>query len=190
MKIGVDIDDTITDSWECMIPYYSRLFNIPEDILNSGKPYYQSVKHLITLDEYFEILKPVYDEAIPNVHLRPHVKETIDLLYDLGCTIYFITSRGADHTNAYKVSKDYLDKYGIKYEKLIVNSNDKAKVCKEIGIDLFIDDSFHHCNEVSKIGIKVLMPHRYYNTEYTEFTHFDDWNEVYTYVKDVISNGK
>ena len=32
MKIGIDIDDTITDSWECCIPYYSRLFNIPEDM--------------------------------------------------------------------------------------------------------------------------------------------------------------
>ena len=26
MKIGIDIDDTITDSWECLIPYYSKLF--------------------------------------------------------------------------------------------------------------------------------------------------------------------
>ena len=27
MKIGIDIDDTITDTWEYIIPVYSQLFN-------------------------------------------------------------------------------------------------------------------------------------------------------------------
>ena len=189
MKIGIDIDDTITDSWECSIPYYSRLFNIPVDILHKGKPYYESVKHLISIDEYFKIMLPVYDEVTPNVHLEPHVKETIDELYNMGCTVYFITSRGIDHTDAYKDSKDYLDKYNIKYEKIFVGCHNKAEVCQELGIDLFIDDSYHHCKEVSDIGIKVLMPTRYYNKEYQEFTHFADWQEVSEYVKQVMDNG-
>ena len=33
MKIGIDIDDTITNTWECFIPYYNQLFKIPEEKL-------------------------------------------------------------------------------------------------------------------------------------------------------------
>ena len=27
MKIGIDIDDTITDTWKTLIPIYSKVFN-------------------------------------------------------------------------------------------------------------------------------------------------------------------
>lgn len=188
MKIGIDIDDTITDSWECLIPYYSRLFNIPEEILQNSKPYYYSIKDKISLEDYFEIMQPIYDKVIPNVNLLPNVKEVIDKLYTLGCQVYFITARGRGHTDAYKDSKDFLDKYHIKYEKIITGKEEKASTCESEGIDLFIDDSYRHCLEVSKKGIDVLMHTTRYNKEYTEFNHFDNWNYVYDYVRGKINN--
>ena len=185
MKIGIDIDDTITDSWECLIPYYSRLFNVPEDKLHKSLPYYESIKDKISsVDEYYKIMLPVYDKVSPNVNLLPNVKETIDALYNLGCKVYFITSRGTDHTDAYKDSKVFLDRYHIKYEKIIVNAKDKAKVCQDEGISLFIDDSYKHCEAVSNICIDVLMHETYYNKKYNEFIHFSNWHYVYEYVKD------
>ena len=189
MRIGIDIDDTITDSWDCLIPYYSRRFNIPKEDIYKNGPYYNSVKDLITLEEYFDIMLPIYDEVIPNVNLKPNVKETIDKLYELGNTIYFITARGKGHTNPYKDSKDFLDKYNIKYEEIATNCWDKAKKCEELGINLFIDDSYRHCKEVSEKNIPVLMPETYYNKEYQEFTHFDDWTYVYDYVEGRCNNG-
>lgn len=190
MKIGIDIDDTITDSWECLIPYYSRIFDIPVETLHKSMPYHESIKHLVTLDEYFDILLPVYDEVIPNVHLKKHVKETIDKLYELGCTVYFITARGRGHTNPYKDSKDFLDKYNIKYEEIITNCSNKANKCEELGIKLFIDDSYRHLKAVSEKGIDVLMPETYYNKNYQEFTHFDDWTYVLKYVESRWYSGK
>ena len=183
MKIGIDIDDTITDSWECLIPYYSRLFNISETDLENSKPYYDSIKEFVTIDEYFALMLPIYDKVIPNVNLLPHVKETIDKLYTLGCKVYFITSRGRGHTDPYKDSKDFLDKYHIKYEKIITGMENKAKPCLSENIDLFIDDSLRHCREVSKLGVDVLMHETKYNYECTEFNRFSDWNDVYDYVR-------
>ncbi len=183
MKIGIDIDDTITDSWECLIPYYSRLFNISEIDLLKSKPYYSAIQDKLTLEEYFEVMTPIYDEVIPNVNLLPSVKETIDRLYDMGCQVYFITARGRGHSDAYKDSKDFLDKYHIKYEKIITGMESKTSPCMDEKIDLFIDDSFRHCTEVSKLGIDVLMHETKYNKEYTEFNHFNDWNYVYDYVR-------
>ena len=185
MKIGIDIDDTITDSWECLIPYYSRLFNVPEDKLHKSLPYYESIKDKVSsVNEYYKIMLPIYDEVSPNVNLLPEVKETIDALYNLGCRVYFITSRGTDHTDAYKDSKVFLDRYKKKNKKIIVNAKDKAKICQEENISLFIDDSYKHCESVSNIGIDVLMHETYYNKNYNEFIHFSNWHYVYEYVKD------
>ena len=183
MRIGVDIDDTITDSWECLIPTYSKMFNIDEKVLHNSMPYYSSVKDLISLDEYYKVMLPVYDKIIPNVHLKDDVKDVIDKLYELGHTITFITSRGIDHTNAYKVSKDYLDKYNIKYERIITGCSDKAEACEKENIDLFIDDSIKHCQSVSKKGIDTLLFETYYNKDYKDIKHVASWNDIYDYIK-------
>ena len=183
MRIGIDMDDTITDSWECLIPHYSKIFNIPEKKLHTGKPYYEAVKHLVTVEEFFYIMGIIYDKVIPHVHLKPHVKETIDKLYEAGHEVYFITARGKGHTNPYNDSKEFLDRHKIKYEKLIVNCSHKDEMCQELGIQLFIDDSYRHCQETHAKGIDVLMPTTYYNKEYVDIPHFDDWREVYDYVE-------
>ena len=183
MKIGIDIDDTITDSWECLIPYYSRLFNVPEDKLHKSLPYYESIKDKVSsVDEYYKIMLPIYDEVSPNVNLLPEVKETIDALYNLGCKVYFITSRGTDHTDAYKDSKVFLDRYHIKYEKIIVNAKDKAKICQEENISLFIDDSYTNCKEVSEntnthVYMMTSMINRNFKDEKIKRVY--SWPEIY-----------
>lgn len=183
MIIGVDIDDTITDSWEAVIPYYSKMFNISEEELHKSKPYHNSISHLISREEYYKVMVPVYDEAIPRVNLKKHVKETIDKLYELGCKVIFITSRGIDHTDPYKDSKDYLDKYHIKYEKIIIGASNKAKVCQEENVSIFIDDSIRHCQEVSELGIDTLLFEAYYNKDYDGVKHVKSWDEIYEYIK-------
>ena len=190
MHIGIDIDDTITNSWESVIPYYSKMFNISEEDLHKSKPYYNAISHLITLDEYYKIMLPLYDEVIPNVSLKDNVKETIDKLYELGYHVTFITARGIDHTDPYKDSKDYLDKYGIKYDKIITNVRDKAKACVEEKIDIFIDDSMRNCEAVSKTGIETLLYEAYYNKDYTGVKHVKNWNEIYKYLEGRCHDGK
>ena len=190
MHIGIDVDDTITNSWECLIPYYVKLFNISEDALRASKPYYNSVSHLITLDDYYRIMLPVYDEVTPNVDLKPGVKEVIDKLYDLGYHVTFITARGIDHTDAYGDTVKYLDKYNIKYDKVITNCRDKAKACKEENVDIFIDDSIRNCEAALQAGIETLLFEAHYNKDYKSVRHVKDWKDVYEYLKERCINGK
>ena len=183
MRIGVDVDDTITNTWKALIPHFSRMFNVPVDKLKKSRGYYYSVSDLVSLDEYFEKILPLLDEIMPNVEIKDNVKEVIDKLYELGHSIVFITARSGGYTDPYKLTKDYLDKYKIKYDKIVVGVRRKDQICLEENIDLFIDDSFVHCDSVSKLGIDVLMMDSEYNIKYKNFKHVKNWNEVYNYIK-------
>lgn len=183
MKIGIDIDDTIANSWDTFIPIYSKEFNIPIEELQVSKPYYYSLKNKITVEEYFEKMSKIHDDITLDIPIKENVKEVIDKLYELGHKVIFITARGKSHTNPYTITKKYLDDHKIKYEKLIVDASEKDKICKEEKIDLFIDDSIKHCQSVSLKGIEVLLFETKYNKEDKQFKHIKNWNEVYEYIK-------
>ena len=184
MRIGIDIDDTITNSWEYLIPYYAKMFNIDTSKLSKSKPYYQAIKDYISLDEYYKILVPIHNKYTSKIPLKENVKEVIDKLYELGHTVYFITDRGNKDDDAYNITKEYLDNYGIKYEKIYTRASDKAVICLKENIKLYIDDSIKHCANVASKGIEVLMFDTNYNKEYKAFNRVHSWNEIYEYIKD------
>lgn len=183
MKIGIDIDDTIADTWKCLIPHYSKVFNVSVDKLKKSLPYYPSVEDKVTLEEYFQKVIPIYDEYIMTVKLKDNVKEVIDKLYELGHTVIFITDRGKEQTNAYENTKKYLDNHQIRYDKIILGASDKSTVCNEEKIDLFIDNSIKHCDFVSKTKTEILMFETEYNKDISKFKHVKNWNEIYEYIK-------
>ena len=183
MRIGIDIDDTINETWKHMIPSYSQIFHKDEATLKKSLPYHRSIADLnISIDDYFKTMRPYYEKNVLKVTLKPHAKEVINELYDRGHTIIFITARGKLYANPDEITKKYLANHGIKYHKLITRASKKDLACLTERIDLFIDDSIKHCESVSKTGIKILMPDNYFNHEITEYKHFTDWREVLDYV--------
>ena len=183
MRIGIDIDDTITDTWSYMVPIYSQVFNIPVEELSNSLPYYNSVKKLnLTVEEYFKIMQPYYEENALNIPIKNDAKEVINALKKEGHKIIFITARGKMYREPVSITEVYIEKNGIMYDKLITNATDKAVICKNENIDLFIDDSYKHCLSVSSVGIKVLMYNANYNKNIKEFNHIASWNEVYDYI--------
>ena len=180
MRIGIDIDDTITNSWEYLIPIYRKIFNV--EITEKSLPYYNVVQDKMSLDEFLEIGKE-HEEEMGKVPIKKDVLEILTKLKKEGHTIVFITARGRSYNNAYEHTKKYLEQHSIPYDKIIVDTWDKAKVCQEEKIDLFIDDGKKHCEEVLACGIDVLMMETNYNKEYTEFKHVKKWQDIYEYIK-------
>ena len=184
MKIGIDIDDTITNTWLDSMHHYSELFGIPMEDLKKSKPYYNAVKEGFTIDEYFKMVMPIYDYVVPTVSLKENVASVLKDLHEKGHEIIFISSRGDGYTNAYSSTKAYLEKNNIIYDKMFLGfSLDKARVCLDEKVDLFIDDNYNHCLEVKNAGIKVLMFENYYNKDCLEFEHLKNWNDIYKYIK-------
>ncbi len=189
MKIGIDIDDTITNTWDTLMPQFQKVFNRPISMLKKSKPYYESVKDLISLDEYYKAIASTYIEYTPKVKVKNDAVKYINKLYDLGHTIYFVTARGYGYdeeynNRTYKRTENFFKDNNIKYHKLIISANNKGKICKDEGIDILIDDSIKHCTYAKENGIEPLLYETHYNKDDKMFKHASSWKEIYELLKD------
>lgn len=182
MRIGIDIDDTICETWNYIKPIFQKHFNIGNEVL-AGNNYSRALD--CTVEEYYQFCKKNIDPVLSNVPIKPDASFYINKLKEEGHEIFFITARSTNDMNTpYETTKAYLDKHNIKYDKLLVNSMKKEDVAKENKIDVLIDDSIKHCTNVSKLGIPVLMVATDYNKQ-SDFRKVKNWEEIYN----VISKG-
>ena len=193
MKIGIDIDNTLTEVQEelneAAYNYAIKLGKkidssvISEDINNNGSFYKEKFK--FSYDELRYFLKDIMEKIINRAKPRTGVIETIRKLREEGHKIYIITARDSEfHDDPYLLSKNWLDKNKIEYDKLIVNARKKAPVCIQENIDLFIDDQLNNCIEITKEGIQTIrISNDKENFENIETA--DNWEQIYKYVKKI-----
>lgn len=140
-------------------------------------------------DEYHvkNFLKNHVKSLYTNATIKRDAKNIINRLKHEGNNIIIITSRSKNHyTNPYEISAEWLEKYGIEYDKLVVEGNNKAKECIENNIDILIDDQIGFLQDVSNnTNTKVLMFDSPYNKECNEFQRVSSWQEVYDEIKKI-----
>ena len=194
MKIGIDIDNTLTEvqeelnkaAFEYAISLGKKIDNYDnpmEDIKNNRDKYRK--KFQFTYEEIKYFLKNIQENITNNAIPRENAKEVIDKLKKDRNEIYIITARDSEfHDDPYKLSKDWLDKNEIYYDKLIVNAREKSSVCEKEKIDLFIDDQLNNCLSVQNAGIQTIMiTDKTYN--YDKIKQLKDWNEIYNYINEM-----
>ena len=94
------------------------------------------------------------------INLRKLVGNTNVIIFDYP---YNRNIEFADLTRAYswydiyyKIKSIEESKNNIEYDKLIVNAREKAPICEEEKIDLFIDDQLNNCIDILKTGISTI----------------------------------
>lgn len=191
MRIGIDIDDTLTNIKdkldEAVLKYALSLGkeisfdNIKlEDVKNDGKMY-QEV-YSFNYDELKYFLKDIQEEITDNAIPRDNVVDIINKLKKDGHEIIIITARDSEfHEDPYMQSKRWLDNNQIYYDKLIVNARNKKDVCQSEKIDLLIDDSLSNCLNVSSVGIKTIRLCEE-KSNYENIICFDNWLDIYNYI--------
>ena len=191
MNIGIDIDNTITDIQEkvdkAAYDYARRLGkhineskSVLEEMNNNGDVYREKLG--FTYEELKYFLKVIKEEITNIAKPRDYAVETIRKLRKEGNKIVIITARDSEfHDDPYALSKEWLDRNNIEYDKLIVNAREKGSVCKEEGIDLFIDDQLNNCLDVLKQGIKVIRMTDG-NSRNSEIVDINDWNKIYEFI--------
>lgn len=195
MNIGIDIDDTISNTFETFLPYIQKF--VEEDLnrkldlnLSSRTDYYNIMeKYDLSEEEARTFWVNYYVEILENVKPKESAVEVINLLKEKGHSIFLITARFDDGIVDVKaITEKWLEANKINYDKLIINSHNKLETAKEEKINIFIDDSIRNCEMVSSENIKAYMflskNNSYYENENIE--KVVSWNELYEKIKEVI----
>lgn len=177
MRIGIDIDDTITKTHEYVI--YLKKTYLKEYDPNELLP-----------NEIFLPFIDKHERAIhKNAELKEGVKEALDYLHKCGHEIIIMSSRGSYYKTiaedtAYDDSYKYFKKNNLPFDKLITNLNDKVESAKENKIDLFIDDNIKTCESIQESGIKVIKMARFDDRECNlDIAH--NWDEIINKIKEM-----
>lgn len=187
MVIGIDMDDTICSTNEKIIieadKYDKEMLggtgikDINAYEFNKMMGWPDGMKGQFFSDR----LEYIMD----NAEIKPNAKKVINKLHDEGNKIIFISFRKGKYIkDPYILTKNWLDRNGVKYDKIYVDTGSKADECINEGVNLFIDDKESHCEDVSSAGVDVLLFTNAYNHDEKRFKRVDNWDEVYKYIKE------
>jgi uncharacterized HAD superfamily protein len=196
MNIGIDIDDTISDTYEYLA---GGIYKYSKEVLKRDiEPNYSENHAYYNLpavwnmskeeDEYF--WDNYYIDIIKKVKPKKDVVQIIKKIKEKGHNIILITARIEDKKeDITEVTKNWLNENGIIFDKLIVNVNDKLEMAKKENISIFIDDNIRNCSMVASSGyIKTYMfttvANKHYENE--NIKRVNSWKEIYDEIKDII----
>ena len=187
MVIGIDIDDTICSTNERIIVEADKY---DKEVLGGTGVKDASAYEFTEMMGWEKEMKGQFfadrlEYIMDNAEIKPGAVELINKLHDEGNKIIFISFRKDKYIkDPYTLTKNYLDRHGIKYDGLFVNTGTKTDECLENGVKLFIDDKESHCEDVSNAGIDVILFTNQYNHDENRFVRKDTWEEVYAYIKE------
>ncbi len=188
MRIGIDIDDTVTNSSDTFIKYaiqYNKEKKITHEIdsttLDTKKSFGWEKENVE------EFLNKYLEELLRNVDAKKESIKIINQLKQEGNEIYFITARSEREIKGemFKLTEEWLKNNNYQYDLLEIDSHEKEKSCKKYGIDIFIDDSYKNCTRIKKeLNIPTLLyATRYNNTVSKDLIRVNNWFEIYDFIK-------
>lgn len=157
MKIGIDIDGVILDSERNLRFYadYWSTFTLKKERKRSDSVTQEECFDW-TNDEIDYFYNTYFDDITKKSHLMVGAKEILSKLKEEGHELYIITLRGYYREEERKDAEDKLNELGVKFDGIYWAIKDKIKTCKELGIDVMIDDSQSHVEKFLNENINVL----------------------------------
>ena len=188
-KIGIDIDNVLSNFNEELLKEFlehdKKLRNT--GIIDNNADYITRGMFDWSEEELNDFYYKNIERIAKNLNVIDKAPEYIKKLRKNGYEIYIISGRdNGEYSNPYKMTSDWLDKYKIEYDKLILtdayNSLGKAKLCLENNISIMIDDSARILLEVDKAKITALLMDTPYNREEGNSKRVHNWKEIYEFI--------
>lgn len=156
MNIAIDIDDTLTESYDYFQPYVAEYFNVDIEELRRKNISYSNLPDAWKPYE-IDFCKTYYDRIVADTPFKFHAAIGVKKLKEMGHKIIIITGRTKEfYTDPYMTTVTELEKGDILYDKLICTL-DKGSACIEEKIDVLIDDLPSNCDAASHLGIKTIL---------------------------------
>lgn len=187
MRIGIDIDDTITDSTKTVKKYikkYDSYYSKDHKLINGLE---SIIRGFFDVEEARLFFKDHCMEIGNEIKVKKNAKEVIDKLMRDGHEIVIITARSDKYyKDSDKYCADYLKRNNINYDKLVTKQTYKIETCKREKIDLMIDDAIDTVENLEKEGIKsVLFTSELNKDKKTKVKRVNNWNQLYDYIKEI-----
>ncbi len=189
MKIGIDIDNVLSNFNEELLKEFlnhdKKLRNT--GIIDKNADYITRGMFDWSKEELDDFYYKNIERIAKNLNVIDKAPEYIKKLRENGYEIYIISGRdNGEYSNPYKMTSEWLNKYKIEYDKLILtnayNSLEKAKICLENDIGIMIDDSTRILLEVDKNGTTALLMDTPYNREVDNLKRVFNWEEIYEFI--------
>lgn len=179
MNIAVDIDDTLTNSFDYFIPFVAEYFGVSVDYCEKNAISYSTLP-AEWKERELGFCKRYFDRVVADTPFKRDAAETVRKLRADGHKIVIITGRNDSmYSDPYSTTRKELENGGIAYDRLICTL-DKATACKQEKIDLLIDDSVANCAAVSQAGIDaILFTSRGNEKADAPFRRVNSWRELY-----------
>lgn len=196
-RIGIDLDNTVTDYLQGAIPLLQKHYNLEPDFT---KPAY-------SIEEIFGLTKETRPEGMreflyEELHLFRHLPKLEDdvemltvQLKQEGVKVYFITARSGTHT----IREDtllWLDNNGFQYDD-VFHVEDKGDFCKKARIKVMYEDEIGQIMSLQKARIDTVIRNQPWNVDLPKDPHclerkrgkqtrVDDWQGAYRAIKEYL----
>ncbi len=194
MIFGIDIDDTISNTYEVIMAYaqeYTINFLKREPLLREEldctNHMYAQYLHMWNDSDDKEFLANYYERLINNVRPKTLALEYLNKIHDEGNKIIIITARWKnEYFDVVEATKRWLERYNVPYDELITDADDKVRICQDKNIDVFIDDSLYNCKKVADAGIKSYIMDAIINRgeKFDNVTRVYSWPHLYMRLKE------
>jgi FMN phosphatase YigB (HAD superfamily) len=174
MRIAIDIDSTLHDYWPLLSAAAKRRFGIE---LPYDRQFSWEVARLRKEQLRACVADTHSDEAISGAEPYPHAVAVVNRWHDAGHFVH-ITSHRAEHCHS--ATARWLEQIGLHHDELYC-SYDKIARCREIGIDVLIDDSPTNIVGALEAGIVAATLRHPWNKDVCEEEEVicgDDWPEL------------
>ena len=187
MVIGIDMDDTICSTNELIIEVADKY---DKEVLGGTGIKDINAYEFTEMMGWEKDMKGKFfadrlEYIMDNAPIKEGAREVINRLHDNGWKGLIISFRKDKYlSNPFKLTKDWLDRNDVHYDKIFVNTGTKTDECIENNVTLFVDDKESHCEDVSSTGIDVLLFTNAYNHDEKRFKRVDNWYQIEDYIKE------
>lgn len=185
MRIGIDIDNTITRTTKTIMRYadiFARQNRLNAEP-NYNEYYIEDAlgwpKHMV--EQFMEQhLLNIYCEVEPKCRATEVLRELSERH-----SLVLITSRNRFFPGIEEATRDWLVRYGIPYDLLVMNATDnmhhfsKVQACMDNMVEVMIEDHHDLALELSHIMPVILFSYPYnQHIKSSNIKRVNNWNEV------------
>ncbi len=158
MKIAVDLDDTLS--------FVDRFTRANGYIAQKKLPFRLVNEHAQLLEQMFDwteedvtaFMKEGGISAFIEAPVRPLARETLAKWQREGHEILILTARTKRFfPNPEKITRDWLEKRKIPYDKIVAECESKGEYCAQNGVSVLVDNAVEYCLSAQERGVCAVL---------------------------------